>query len=238
MSKYIITDLDGTLFQNKFIREVDLLKFVKFVEDGNKIILNTGRSATLISHFLKTLPIDYAICNNGSLIIDKDMNVLYKAEVDVEELNSVVKNIKKPSTVYATNGFDHEQVNGDITVEDPIFLSITPNSRKYKHASKIIKKLQPHLNTLEATQNSIYVDIASKECTKATGIKFLQEKLDILDKDIYVFGDNINDIPMFQEYYFNSYFINSGNEEAEKFAKYKVDYVSDIIEMDEIFDIH
>lgn len=238
MSKYIITDLDGTLLQDGVVRETDLIKLSKFIDDGNKVVLNTGRSVTLVAHLLKTMPIDYAICNNGNIIVDKCFNVLYKSSANIEELHTVINNIKTPCVINSSNGFDHEHIKDKITIEDPIFLSIVPESRKYKHSKKIAKEIQSHLYDLEAVLNHIYVDVGVRGNNKATGIRFLQNHLNIEDEDILVFGDNLNDVSMFKEFYDNSYFISSGNPEAKKYAKYTVDYVTDILESPEFFDIH
>lgn len=238
MPKYFISDLDGTILQNGVIREKDLLKFDEFTKSGHKLILNTGRSASLIKHLMSTLPISYAICCNGNYIVDSDYNVVYKTSGSVDELNTIIKNITTEVNVAASNGIDHEKVCGNIEIDNAMFLSIGAKSRKAKDTLKIVEQITPFLNDFEVVCNQHYVDVGVKHNNKATGIKLLQELLNIKTKDIYVFGDNLNDIPMFEAYYENSYAIKDGNKEARSHAKYRIEYVSDLIPDIELADIH
>lgn len=238
MPKYFVCDLDGTLLIDGVIREKDLLKFDAFVNSGHKLILNTGRSASLIKHLMNTLPISYAICCNGNYIVDNDYNVVYKTHGSIEELNTIIKNITTEVSVAASNGIEHEKVKGEVEIKDAMFLSISAKSRRSKDTLKIVEQVTPFLNEFEVVCNQHYVDVGVKHNNKATGIKLIQELLNIKTEDIYVFGDNLNDIPMFQAYYENSYAIKSGNKEARSRAKHRLEYVTDLIPDIELADIH
>ena len=92
--RYIIFDLDDTLLNDR--REItpytlEILKKVQAM--GHKLVYNTARSQSFCQKYFDQIRPDYAILNGGSLIIDKEENVVFSAEVEVPALRELLHDI-------------------------------------------------------------------------------------------------------------------------------------------------
>ena len=139
--KYIIFDMDDTLLNDR--REIsayslDVLKKVQAM--GHKLVCNTARSKGFNQKFFDQLQPDYAILNGGALIIDKDENVVFRAEVDVPTTQALVRDlleltdtvsVQTEDTFYSHKGwhtvqkavpFDFEQEQFQSTGKHAVFV--------------------------------------------------------------------------------------------------------------------
>ena len=62
------------------------------------------------------------------------------------------------------------------------------------------------------------IEISAIECTKSNGISLIAKEYGIDKKDIIVMGDSGNDIPMFKDFYENSYCVSRSPETIKKYA--------------------
>lgn len=85
-----------------------------------------------------------------------------------------------------------------------------------------------------AYRNKYFVDVVFKNCSKATGIEHVCDKLKINDDNVYVIGDSWNDLSMFERYN-NSYTFTYAEDELKPSAKNIVDAFYNCI--DDILDV-
>ena len=91
--KILISDFDGTLF----INEDDILKNSKKIKEfrgnGNLFIISTARNYEAIEPACRQYNIeaDYFFCDIGSVILDKNGNVLYKKYINIDDRNKIEK---------------------------------------------------------------------------------------------------------------------------------------------------
>lgn len=92
--KLLISDFDGTLYQNNTIEDHTLLKIEKWQKEGNYFIVATGRDYSSIMEKIKIHDIspDFIIGNNGATIDQTIVTSLkkktYSSLVDQIELIS------------------------------------------------------------------------------------------------------------------------------------------------------
>ena len=78
-------------------------------------------------------------------------------------------------------------------------------------------------------KNNFY-EIMPKGCSKATGIRFLEEQFELPHEDTIAIGDSTNDLPMLK---YAHYSISMGNG-AEELLPF-TDYVTDTVTNDGIY---
>lgn len=86
MKKIFVSDYDGTLFQNGVVTDRDLKAIERFRAQGGLFGIATGRIVETIRHEIDKydIPIDFLIGANGSVILDRDYNVLETDDMDVD----------------------------------------------------------------------------------------------------------------------------------------------------------
>lgn len=84
----------------------------------------------------------------------------------------------------------------------------------------LIKEFGDEVNIIVSGQH--WVDITPKTVSKGNGMRRMQKILGVTKEETVIFGDNINDIPMFSEASV-SYCVRNGREEARKAATHVID---------------
>ena len=67
----------------------------EFVKKGNIFIITTHLSVFKVQKKLKDLNFSYIICNNGSMVFDKDFNLIYRQDLKKEVLKPIFAFLKK-----------------------------------------------------------------------------------------------------------------------------------------------
>ena len=106
--KYIIFDLDDTLLND--CREItpytqEVLEKVRAM--GHKLVCNTARSKSFAQKFLDQMKPDYAILNGGAMIIDRDENVVFSAELDAATTCQIVAELLKHTNTLSVQTREH-----------------------------------------------------------------------------------------------------------------------------------
>ncbi len=228
--KFIFSDLDGTILFENFIKEKDLEAIKKWKKKGNKFVIATGRGVKGMSEIIETYRdlADYYVLNNGSCILDGDLNIMVQTKIDRKIAIEIIEKIDKKAydigietskNIYTIGeeGFmthcpelgkksisidEKDIVNLD---EDFLFINTYPIDASYEKALKLKEFVEE--NYLEETSvfiNREWVDIVPKNVSKATGISYLVDKLSINLEEVFVIGDSYNDLPMFRNFE-NSY---------------------------------
>ena len=170
--KCLISDFDGTLYDNNFINNLKSIK-KKIVEAG--------------------IPYNYLICSDGASIFDSNDNVIYNKYLDnnlKEKLTLRFKYDKRVSLINYDNNFE---LNCDVTQDTSRILIKTYKKTDYIQIIDELKKEYPYLKIYKSP-NWINISIETKD----VAITYL-EKIIQIDK-IYVVGDSYNDIEMISKY--------------------------------------
>lgn len=241
MMKMFVTDLDGTvLMQGETQVKKDLLEMVTELYQSKKdFVVASGRSYGALkrffpSHFLSM----YFICENGALI-QYQGKTLYKKALLKKEVLSVVEQIEKCGcewvaagvhTIYTGNHCTkvsefYREIKMPIMKvlsareipEDVIRISVWHENATERDA--VIKVIDGFSTSVKISyQDGTWTDILDKMTDKGTALQTLMGLKKIDANDVAVYGDNTNDIEMF-EVTANSYAMSWASDVVKKSAQ-------------------
>ncbi|MDI6050861.1 Cof-type HAD-IIB family hydrolase [Flavobacterium sp. XS2P24] len=221
--KMLVLDMDDTLLtdDHKISNENREMLF-KAQELGVYVILASGRPTPAMTAYAKELQLDnsFMISYNGAVITDlKEDKVIFEQTLTQEQIHELYDYSLKSNThiityvngkiVSETNsefieieknitGLEHnkvvsfkEEVQSSavkcILLEDPIYL---------KEVEKDLKVAMPHLSV--SMSKPFFLEVAQNGIDKGASIKFLAEKLNILQSEIIAVGNAGNDLTMIE----------------------------------------
>ena len=247
----IFLDFDWTLFDHKSksfnLKGVEALNLAH--HKGIKLIINSARSYYALKE-LKTfdlIPFDgYVVNNGGATIIDDKILYAYFIADDVKNeiidylnkhnysynlvtlYNTYIKETNKKiidefyTYFYEPYPLDIKEYKGEKVLSIQIFSS--------EESDPALKELTSKFNLLYNRFTSTNVELTSKEFLKSEGVKTIYNYLKLNKDEAMAFGDDTNDIPMFQMVKYGIC-LGNGKDEAKKYAY----YVTDNIENDGLF---
>lgn len=207
--KIVFIDLDGTLTNKNQIVSEKNIEALKLLKDKNiKIVITTGRWDSYVYNLIDLSLIDYIISNNGACIIDTKSNkVIYENSFSKEDIDTINSYCISNNYNLIYNGLFkryniNDKIDGNIyqgvIICDSIdkmdkLIEFTNNTNNlklayisYAYYKKIIK-------------NEYTANINLKETNKGTTIKYLLNQLNLSKENSLCFGDNNNDINMFEQ---------------------------------------
>ena len=222
MIKMCVFDVDGTLydFYNHCIPDSTIQALKELQNKGIKIVVATGRCHYALGSALNDLNFDYVIGVNGAVIVDKNKNVLYRKDFTLDDVNKINSFSEACEAGLIWKFIDHMyiyqnvnkvdwyegQINSgvgkepfiDCPTKDHHFVDI-PQSCSLHAPFELVEESFKESKTIEYHRYSEDgFDFVSKGLDKGVGILKLMEILQLSKNEIVAFGDNYNDIPMFQ----------------------------------------
>lgn len=207
--KYIIFDLDHTLLNNdRSISDYTYKVLKKYQNKGHKLVVNTARSLPYsLKHVLKVQP-DYAIVNGGALVVNKELQPIYKKEIAADVVAAMVKDLLKVAeniSVDTDDGFfvsDPHYRN-----QDAIYYDFEKGF--YRAASKLVVQTKDPSIVADLVkryqlEHSQYINgdwhrISPQGCSKWNGIVALLAYTGDKIEDTITFGDDIGDLEMLEK---------------------------------------
>ncbi len=217
--KILFFDIDGTILSHRTytITDSTRLAIQKAQANGHLAFINTGRVISAIPKDLLDLGFDGFVCGCGTYISHRDQVLLQntipedlakKIVVDLRELgidavlegpdaiyyddfatNPVIKGVRK---YHDDNGFPTGSWD-DPTIVINKFCIWSSNESANR---TFIDKYAEYFDFIDRNEN-LY-EIVPKGYSKASGIQFLINHLNIPFKNTFAFGDGENDLPMLQ----------------------------------------
>lgn len=213
MNKILISDFDDTFYINDsdILVNIDLVKRFRML--GNVFVIATGRSLIDFKNKLNNFKFefDYLISNHGSVIFDKNFNVIFSEIIDDKLKVDFLKFL------------DHHDV-ADVTL-----FSIYEKKVKAGDAlSKIrlvLKDYETAINLLSNINDKYGISLNAYLFIKDNSIEIISRKVDkagaisrIINMEninnISVIGDSYNDISMIESY--NGFCVSSALEDVKK----------------------
>lgn len=249
MIKLIALDTDGTLLNsNNKILPSTKTAITKALNQGIKVVLCSGRPIAGLAHFMKELGIEgsdqYAVTLNGAItrnadgkIMTKDLvdNQLYRELTAFAQENKVPFNIVDPDSriITADHDIDYFELLQAWENTAPMFIRTPDEMPSNFQISKgcfvgsgdLLDKIEPSLR--EKFGNDLYIvraDTNFLEClhpdvNKGNGLKELGKKINIKPEEMIAFGDERNDISMFDTVGV-AVAMENGSQEAKDHANY------------------
>lgn len=203
------------------------------------------------------LDIDFYVCFNGAYVVSKEGKLIHVQRIteDLEGLMKLLK--KKTITALAVsdhhyylhhfltfnklknqiglygyikmNQLFHKRIKTkkiSSFKDDPI-IQISCLTKSNEHAMRLAILIESMFKHVNAMVNQCYVDIIAVNSDKATGMRAILNHYDVSFEDVYVAGDNYNDVEMIEQ--FQSFVMSDGVKEVQDKANYVVDDVSDAL---------
>lgn len=250
MSKYVFFDIDGTLWDDKMIvPESTKLAIKKLQENGHKAFVCTGRSMGNVNDpQFDEIGFDgfIAACGNH---VEMDGKVLYERNMSYEDVLAIYESSRQNQLPIIYEGSTYQWMDRNGFEGDSYIAYIVENLKdaakflddcdlKEVKANKFSALVNEKTNypAVEAALSDHFdfmdhgdgiIEAVPKGTSKATGIAWLCDHLNIAKEDTFALGDSINDLEMLA---FVGHSIAMGN--ASQAAKDAAEYVTTHIHED------
>lgn len=237
--KYFFFDIDGTLTDNKTKKIVPsaLQALIELEANGHFVSIATGRAHYKARGFMEEVNLKNMVCSGGAaLVIDKQLKM--NIPLDLEKAKAICKQaeslgyglllmLNDSIDCFANNDKFREQVGER---KEPTNYIIDANldydqlDAIYKIYVSIPKEEEDRLTLKNTLGHLRFVEdyLMFQYDAKKQGILNMMEHLNADPKDVVVFGDDYNDLIMFDSQWFS---IAMGNACDE--LKEKANYVTD-----------
>ena len=231
MKKILISDYDGTFYQNDLDIKKNIDKVTEFRTLGNLFVLATGRSYVDLKQKIDKyeIPYDYLILNHGALLLSKKLEILNVFTLDKELVGSVLE--------YANNNKDiYDVVLIDVfkkkVIDTSNAVKIMLKLYSYDNALDVKKYIDERYTNIkcyyEKEDNHYLVEIVSSKASKSLMIEKILVREKIVKDNVFTIGDGVNDIDMIRN--FNGYRVINSCKELDSITNRVIDNVSDLIE--------
>jgi Cof subfamily protein (haloacid dehalogenase superfamily) len=221
--KMLVLDMDDTLLTDDHtISEENAAMLSKAQELGVYVILASGRPTPAMTAYAKELQLDnsYMISYNGAVITDlKKDKVIFEQTLTKEQIHELYDYSLKSNThiityvdgkIVSETDSEYIEIEKNITglahnkvvsfkeeVQSSAVKCILLEEPNYlKEVEKDLKVAMPHLSV--SMSKPFFLEVAQNGIDKGASIKFLAEKLDILQSEIIAVGNAGNDLTMIE----------------------------------------
>lgn len=196
----LVSDYDGTFKSNLKNLKINITKISKFIEEGNKFVIATGREFNSIKREIikYNIPYNYLVCNSGLVIFDSNDEVVYSSILKEDDIHFIYKNLDMSLNNYNTRLYNlYTQTSKlDEVLEVYVEFEDLIGIKELKHH---IESMRPDL-ICNQINNKLFI---GHNLNKSTAIEFLMNKENIEKEKIYTIGNDLNDLEMLLN--FNGY---------------------------------
>ena len=189
-------------------------------DNGHLLFVNSGRTYAMIPEIIRKIGFDGYVCGCGSQIY-MNGELLFSSSIPnslCREIIEILRNCKipaffeRPDKILYDNGSCSlpgaiQNLKTEVEVED-----LSLYTSEIYHSFTFDKFLAFPAADSDTDTFRKFVDehflcfihddkareLTQKNCSKATGIQFLADRLGVSIKDTFAFGDSTNDLPMLQ----------------------------------------
>lgn len=245
MIKLIATDVDGTLgpVNTPTIHKDYYPVMERLLEKGIRIAVASGRQHPALEHLFSSLREQLIyIADNGAHVRMKNKD-LYISQMSLETSHELVRDVRKMNNgcecAYCVAGLAYftekdrnvyrvmkESMNYKCVMVDSLealdepCIKMTvyhPEDAEGATADYFTPKWKDRLQV--SCSGIIYMDVMNMGTNKGVSLKKVQEYLGITKDETMVFGDNSNDLEMFQQAHY-SYAVGDAREEVRNAARF------------------
>lgn len=242
MIKLIITDMDGTLLNDKHKINNEFWEiFKKLNKKGIVFAVASGRQYYNLLKNFKAIKDDiYFISENGASIIYKNREIFfnYIASNNITEIITESKKLKncniilcgKKSAYVENNNSkfisevkkyyeNYKIVQNLLEIKDKIFKITFYNFNGIEKNDYTYFIKNNHKYKISFSGN-FWIDIVNNNVNKGIAVKKIQKLLNIKPKETMVFGNYLNDIEMLNNNYY-SYAMENSHPKLTKYTNFK-----------------
>lgn len=220
MKKLICLDLDGTLLKNNGTISKNTIDVINKVQNqGNEVVICTARARNFAINISKKLNASkYVITSNGAEIYDyRNNKVIYSDGIDKSIVGDIWKYCQSMGFKISLAIEDKEYVNVKFRNGQTIIEKYSKLANDYRNIKQCMivsndyAKLTEYLKICKKNKNvklsadkvileecGYWFSLLSPIANKGNGIYQLSKKLNISKENIISFGNDLNDVTMFE----------------------------------------
>lgn len=252
--KVAASDFDGTIYRGLSIAAEDIAAIRLWRRAGNKFGIVTGRPLVMLEPILKMfgLAVDFTICDNGAIIHDGDGQIIFQSEIDKKILLDIMAEPLSSRSLHFA--FESAEKFFCIIVKERSW--VRAEMERWHFPLEFIELAQipslPKINQLAmgfespeeaqaaadalnqkfgdkifAQKNHDSLDIVAAGLNKAQGVENLLELMNWRGADVFVIGDEANDLPMIKK--FRGYTVATAKDFVKREACAVVNSVGDML---------
>ncbi|WP_186327572.1 HAD family hydrolase [Paenibacillus sp. Y412MC10] len=218
----IVLDLDGTLLgSDKSISPRNYEAVKRCYDAGIHIIVATARPPRAANKFVKNFPFaDYLVYYNGALITCNSKQTQRHISIPNEicqQINKFIELHAPQSLVsYEVNDSwyactpipDSQRAQFGLRLNDPTprvmdndFINLLSPTKMliqgFSTWSDLVKQFGDHVNVI-ATDGGVLIQIMQKSASKEEAVRWVLDEIGVRPENAMVFGDDYNDLGLFQ----------------------------------------
>lgn len=216
--RLIALDVDGTIVDNSNEMSAAVRETVRALrESGIEIVISTGRAIPGVLNTTGKLGFTdgYAVASNGAIVFAYDpVEILHAVTFDasdavrrvMEYVPDAIVAVEEIGVGFRVNRpFPEGEVSGQFIVEDIESLIAEPVTRVViRSTDHTADEFSAIVNDLGLTGTNYFIgysawlDLAPDGVSKASGLEFICNQLDIAAADVLAVGDGNNDLEMLE----------------------------------------
>ena len=194
--KILASDFDKTIYiEDSFYLNKNISTILEFMRLGNIFIIITGRSYFDIKVLLNKyhIPYTYLICEDGAKIYDSNDYCISTSLIDADTIKKII---------FILNQFNYQYLLDDgynytTNIYDCVKIAIPYND--ISDASLLLQKIKSSVS-VEGYISDNYININNIGVNKYSSLKKLIDIEKFNCNDLYVIGDDINDLEMIKNF--------------------------------------
>ena len=254
--KFAASDFDGTLFRNEKISAEDIAAIKSWRAAGNMFGLVTGRPFVMLVPYFKKfgLDVDFVIGDNGAIIHGSNGQIIFQSEISKKILHAMTDEpcaAKSFHFLFETADdmfciilderswllreklrwdfpltlIDSVQVIDSLPQINQLALGFTTTEEAQAVADVLNRKFG---DKIFAQRNSNSVDVTPAGVNKSAGVEKILELMNWRDAEVFVIGDEANDLPMIKK--FGGYTVATAKGFVKREAKAVFDSVGEMLQ--------
>lgn len=231
-AELIVVDLDGTAInRDDMIEESTLAEFEIYRKMGTRIAIATGRSPRGAARHIEVIKPDVCILSGGAHL-ELDGETFADFRIDTDFAWDIIRRYKeKGCRQFVITTPEASYISEEVNISDGSFvvrsferdfhcdvIELSCNFSDEELETSVLAKD----SSLEVTKYSDenWRRYAHKEANKGTALDTVMRRLGINPRNVIAFGDDYNDIPMFQKVGY-SVAMKNASSEVKSHAKYE-----------------
>lgn len=240
--RLIVADMDGTLLTDKKELDKNMYRVIKELEKKNiQFTLASGRNVHILHSYIEELQISLPyIVNNGANVFQNKL-CIYEKLMEKEDLKFAFQILKEEQIAWIAYSHDAVYVSEEESADVEAFMQrlkgktkqyrgqdieeilphnifkVVISSDKVEQMKILMQCINSHCKTLRCvrSEDRVYT-ITHVDATKGKTLEKLMDMVDVAPEEVLVFGDNFNDLSMFETVKFSVAMENSVPEVKEK----------------------
>ena len=223
--KILVSDFDKTLYTKDYQENIKAIN--DFVSKGNVFIVATGRNFFSITQDLDPdLKFDYLICNTGGVIYNNDYKPIYQKDLETKVIKPIFNILSKnPCVGNPVCDLVVKYKNAVSINANGIIARIVDRNKTFKMLDDLTQKF-PQISGYLSDR---WLNINDHTVSKGNAVKLICDKNNYDYSDLYVVGDNHNDVSMFEVGF--GFAIENSADELSQVAIGTVKSVKELVEI-------